>query len=384
MADEYYTLQQAADKLGQSEDQVRNLVKEGKLREYRDRGNMMYKQKEVDELAASLADGGDDDVISLEGSHVELDFEGSRAAQDAEKGLVDTEGIFLEPDESMSQQDAKKDEIGLTPGDESEIALAPDEEPAGDIANTDLGLGDLSTADTSIGTTGINVLGDTDDDYKLSDDALGETKSSIDDEEGQGLGDLDDDLNMDSVGSGSGLLDLSLQADDTSLGAVLDDILPGDDAGGGAAAADIGAEIEPDAGDLPETMPEPPSAAAAAEPVMPAMSASPAAMVVEPAPDSGSNTAGAIMFLPMITAFLLAIAVFAASTMDSYPSFVKMLNNTMGPLSVIWYIVIALLLVAVVMGFMSASGSSAGKPKAAKAKKPKKEKPKKEKKAKKK
>ena len=45
-------------------------------------------------------------------------------------------------------------------------------------------------------------------------------------EDGDELGDLDADSNLESVGSGSGLLDLSLQADDTSLGAVLDDILP--------------------------------------------------------------------------------------------------------------------------------------------------------------
>ena len=46
---------------------------------------------------------------------------------------------------------------------------------------------------------------------------------------------------MESFGSGSGLLDLSLQADDTSLGAVLDDILP--------AGAEEGGEI-PMAGGL--------------------------------------------------------------------------------------------------------------------------------------
>ena len=33
-----------------------------------------------------------------------------------------------------------------------------------------------------------------------------------------------DDINLDSFGSGSGLLDLSLQADDTSLGGILDEI----------------------------------------------------------------------------------------------------------------------------------------------------------------
>jgi hypothetical protein len=38
------------------------------------------------------------------------------------------------------------------------------------------------------------------------------------------LEEIEDDVNLDSFGSGSGLLDLSLQADDTSLGGILDEI----------------------------------------------------------------------------------------------------------------------------------------------------------------
>ena len=39
-----------------------------------------------------------------------------------------------------------------------------------------------------------------------------------------GLKEIEEDVNLDSFGSGSGLLDLSLQADDTSLGGILDEI----------------------------------------------------------------------------------------------------------------------------------------------------------------
>ena len=40
---------------------------------------------------------------------------------------------------------------------------------------------------------------------------------------------MDEDINLDSFGSGSGLLDLSLQADDTSLGGILDEIYAEED-----------------------------------------------------------------------------------------------------------------------------------------------------------
>ena len=84
-------------------------------------------------------------------------------------------------------------------------------------------------ADTNVGTVGINILSGTEDAYKLTEDTKAETQAGdVDEIEG-----LDADANLENVGSGSGLLDLSLQADDTSLGAVLDDILPGGDEGGG-------------------------------------------------------------------------------------------------------------------------------------------------------
>ena len=44
-------------------------------------------------------------------------------------------------------------------------------------------------------------------------------------------------MNLDSFGSGSGLLDLSLQADDTSLGGILDEIYTTEDEGAEPAEA---------------------------------------------------------------------------------------------------------------------------------------------------
>ena len=53
------------------------------------------------------------------------------------------------------------------------------------------------------------------------------------------LEEIEDDVNLDSFGSGSGLLDLSLQADDTSLGGILDEIYTSE--GGGEEGKAAGA-----------------------------------------------------------------------------------------------------------------------------------------------
>jgi hypothetical protein len=50
---------------------------------------------------------------------------------------------------------------------------------------------------------------------------------------------VSDQLNLDGVGSGSGLLDLTRESDDTSLGAeLLDEIAPGKTRAGGTAAGE--------------------------------------------------------------------------------------------------------------------------------------------------
>ena len=51
---EYYDIQQVTEKLRKSEDEVQNLVKEGRLRQYMDSGNTLFKAEEVDALAEEI------------------------------------------------------------------------------------------------------------------------------------------------------------------------------------------------------------------------------------------------------------------------------------------------------------------------------------------
>ena len=55
MAGMFYSLQEAAEKLGKTEDQVRAIVQSGQLREFRDGPNLLFK---VDEVDALIADSG--------------------------------------------------------------------------------------------------------------------------------------------------------------------------------------------------------------------------------------------------------------------------------------------------------------------------------------
>ena len=291
MAGEYYSLEEVVEKLGKSEDQVKSLVSQGKLHEFRDGGNTLYKIVEVDALLSEIS---------------QLDT------------AAGASGIQLMPDDSG---EVSEPAAGLTAG---------------------VNLGDLTGADTTVGTTGINVLGDTDDEYKIADDTQGETQI-VESEEGEDFGSLDGDLSMDSVGSGSGLLDLSLQADDTSLGAVLDDILPSAGEGAPAAVEEAGVAEEADK-IFEEAEPE------AVEPIEPEPRMTP--QYIEPVPDAVSNSFGIALVVPFV-AMIYAAIVLLAGFKGISPTILKGIEG------IIWYVAIGL--AVVVLGIVGFAGLLGGR-----------------------
>ncbi len=70
MAKMFYTLDEAAKRLGQSEDAVKQMVASGQLQEFRDRDRIMLKRDQVDLVAGD--GGGDDSSLGL-GSGVDLE-----------------------------------------------------------------------------------------------------------------------------------------------------------------------------------------------------------------------------------------------------------------------------------------------------------------------
>ena len=63
MAGMFYSLTEAAEKLGKTEDEVKQLAKEGKLREFRDGSNLLFK---IEEVEALLGGGAESEVVDLE------------------------------------------------------------------------------------------------------------------------------------------------------------------------------------------------------------------------------------------------------------------------------------------------------------------------------
>ncbi len=55
MAQQFYSTEEALEKLGLSADELKHLVRDGQLREFRDGGQIKYKGEEVDQLAENLA-----------------------------------------------------------------------------------------------------------------------------------------------------------------------------------------------------------------------------------------------------------------------------------------------------------------------------------------
>jgi hypothetical protein len=367
MADNFYTMQEVMEKLRKTEQEVQDLVKQGKLRQYMDAGKAMYKKDDIDSLS--------EEIVGLDISGIGIAPEDSIP----DLSLEETSEIQLEPDES-----------GPAPA-EDEVDME-DLKSEGGFGLSQMG--DLSMADTNVGTVGINILSGTDDAFRLTEDTKAETQA--DEEEVEEFDNLDADSNLESFGSGSGLLDLSLQADDTSLGAVLDDILPAGVDEGGIEGGELPVDQLGMADEPEDLLAEPAMSGGTAAPL--GVEASPAAATAG-APgvafvpvaqvDPRTNMFGVAMFLPL-TAVILAAIILTAAFKGIRPSLLNMLVETqIAGVGLFWYVLGGLALFAVIFSLAASlgGGSSEAKPKkekvkkekARKEKKPKKEKVKKKK-----
>lgn len=183
MAKMFYSLEEAAERLGVSEQQIKEMAASGQLQQFRDRDKLMFKRDQVD----ALATGG-----------------GSAADSGAPLDLADSSA-----------------------GTMGGSSLGP-------ISLADSGAHDaidISSEDTRAGATSLgNKIGDSRAGTGVSVFDAGEVDAADPMAQTQvtrAQGD-DEELALESVGSGSGLLDLTRESDDTSLGAeLLDEIYPG-------------------------------------------------------------------------------------------------------------------------------------------------------------
>ncbi len=334
----FYSLNEVSEKFSMAKEQVKELVKAGRLREFRDGPNLLFK---VDEVEALLSDTSFMQSVKPPASSKpeteKTPQEGEVILQPEEKGASAPESTPSEP----KQQPAEDETEAI----EAEISLADATDEAPTTGS------DITSADTALSNGGTDVLGDTDNDYALAEDTKAETQAIS---EEPSLEEIEEDVNLDSFGSGSGLLDLSLQADDTSLGGVLDDIytseIEQEQQPVKGSAVDVAAEAE--------SLEEQTSEAAA----VPAMMHP----YIEPEPDTGSKVLGLMLFLPLLIVIYTAIVTMSAS-IGVMP---LILEKTQG---LILFILGGFLLATLVIsgtGFMLSANT--GKPKKVKKKKAKK------------
>ena len=201
MAKSFYSAKEASAKLGVSADELANLVRSGKIREFRDAGTVHYKAQDVDKLAPADAAGASDSEIILE------------------------------------------------PADESDIVLAPsssdvlsleEAEPTDASEGTRAG-GNKDKEGTVVSSVGVSVFDDDELDEVV--DPLAQTAIS----------DVAD-LGLEGAGSGSGILDLTRESDDTSLGAeLLDEIYSGEEEATVEMGDDTRAGLDEASGEEPAT-----------------------------------------------------------------------------------------------------------------------------------
>jgi hypothetical protein len=234
MAKMFYTLDETKAALGQSEDQIKQLTREGRLREFRDGPRLMFKSDQVDALKSqlggemSIADSGAPIGLADSGGGTgsgtaltlaDSETEGSAVGSGISSGLAGISGSGL--GSGLTGSGGSLSGSGMMNMKE-DTALAADLGLSGSVGGmpspgrTGAGSG---TSSGSVGSRqGINVFGD---DTHMAADPMAQTAMP-----GAGSGSVGD-LNLEGIGSGSGLLDLTRESDETSLGAeLLDEISP--------------------------------------------------------------------------------------------------------------------------------------------------------------
>ncbi len=229
MAKMFYTLDETKAALGQTEDQIKQLTREGRLREFRDGPRLMFKSDQVDALKAQMGGG----EIDFADSGVPLSLADTRGGSGTNLGLADSIGSGLASGSGLAGISGSGLGSGLAGGGagsgmmnlKDDTALAADLGLSGTVGGIP-SPGRSSAGGTGTGMSGtvgtrqgINVFGD---DTHMPVDPMAQTAMP-----GAGSGGSVADLDLQGIGSGSGLLDLTRESDDTSLGAeLLDEISP--------------------------------------------------------------------------------------------------------------------------------------------------------------
>src|SRR5688500_11526661 len=236
MAKMFYTLEETKSALGRSEDEIKQLAREGRLREFRDGPRLVFKADQVEQLKGELDTGEIVDLgVSDSGGLIGLvDTTGASGTSitlsEADTGQSSGAGMRMKDDTALAADLGLSGSLGGVPspgrpggsvaggsaagGTGTGIPMAGSVAGGSGTAAGATGAG-LSGSVAGRSGAGINVFG-TDEIERVDPSAQTAISSGAREQ-----------MNLEGVGSGSGLLDLTRESDDTSLGAVLDEIGPG-------------------------------------------------------------------------------------------------------------------------------------------------------------
>ncbi|HZL34225.1 MAG TPA: hypothetical protein VFC78_02880 [Tepidisphaeraceae bacterium] len=206
MAKMFYTLEEAKGALGKSEDEIKQYARDGRLREFRDGPRLMFKADQVEQLKSEIS-GTDQVDLGVSDSGGLIGLVDTTGASGTSITLTDDPGQGTGTGMRAKDDTALAADLGLSGGSMGGVP-SPARTAPGALSGTGLS----GTASGS--RAGINVFGEDSEHVDPS------AQTAI-------TGGVREQINLEGVGSGSGLLDLTRDADDTSLGAVLDEMSPG-------------------------------------------------------------------------------------------------------------------------------------------------------------
>jgi hypothetical protein len=243
MAKMYISDEEAAQQLGVDQEGLMELVNSARLQMYQDGAKHVFRASDVEELAGQLqADqsategeaaetgptevppavpaeeqapapaGESPDFVPMEQGESAIDLSAlGEQADDTGETVVETGGSTAD---LVSLEESESTVEGLAPPTPSEQAQAEKE-------------------DTVLTAEGISIFDDEDLEIEEA-DPMAKTQIAPS---------LDDQIALDGVGSGSGLLDLTRESDDTSLGAEVLDNIDMDNIGGSTISSGLGEAI---------------------------------------------------------------------------------------------------------------------------------------------
>lgn len=225
MAKMFYTLEETKSVLGKDDDEIKQLTREGRLREFRDGPRLMFKADQVETLKNELnAAGGDQVDLGPSDTGAPIGLVDSRSGSSPVISLADSAPGTPSPS-AMKDDTALAADLGLSGSIGLSGSVGGMPSPARPGSGSGSGLSGLSGSAAGRSGAGINLLGDEGNVDPSAQTAINPA--------------ISDSLNIENMGSGSGLLDLTRESDNTSLGAVLDEI-PGSGGDFGGAGETIG------------------------------------------------------------------------------------------------------------------------------------------------